>query len=323
MSDALIPFVVGLILLPVAAEVLVRGAVSLANRAGISPLVVGLTVVAFGTSAPELVVSIRATLNGSAGIAFGNVIGSNIANILLILGVAALIKPIVCNPRSFLRDSLVMLGATALFIGLALSGAIVFWNGALMVAMLVIYLIYSYWREKHGADAAKVHEEEAETLDTLKKSNIWLILLMVIGGLGGVIWGADLLVSGAVVIARGFGVPEEVIGLTMVAVGTSLPELATSVMAALRGHSDIGLGNVIGSNIFNILAILGITSMIAPMDVPDQIMQFDIWVMAGISLLLVPIMLSGSRLSRVEAGLFLIVYAAYIGLQFVGVENYL
>jgi cation:H+ antiporter len=323
MNSALIPFLIGLVLLPVAAEFLVRGSVALANRAGISPLVVGLTVVAFGTSAPELVVCVQAALTGSAGIAFGNVIGSNIANILLILGAAALLKPIPCDPRSFLRDALVMLGATALFIGLTLYGAIGALQGALMLALLAAYLLYSYWREKGGKDAADVHVEEVEELDSFKKTNLWLIILFVLGGLAGVIYGADLLVSGAVEIARGFGVPEEVIGLTMVAVGTSLPELATSIMAALRGHSDVGLGNVVGSNIFNLLGIIGATALIAPLSAPAQVVSFDIWVMAGVSVLLVPMMLSGARLGRIEALLFLLAYGGYTAIQFIGVETIL
>ncbi len=323
MSSALIPFFIGLVLLPVAAEFLVRGSVALANRAGISPLVVGLTVVAFGTSAPELVVSVQSALDGSPGIAFGNVIGSNIANILLILGVSALLKPIPCDPRSFLRDGLVMLGSTALFIIFALTGVIGPMQGGVMLALLAAYLFYSYWRERRGKDTADIHSEEVEELNTFKKTNLWLIVLFVLGGLAGVIYGADLLVTGAVELARGFGVPEEVIGLTMVAVGTSLPELATSVMAALRGHSDVALGNVVGSNIFNLLGVIGATALVAPLTATAQVVNFDIWVMAGVSLVLVPLMLSGSRLGRLEALLFLVAYGAYTTIQFVGVGTIL
>lgn len=322
MTGAAISLIAGLVLLPVAAEVLVRGAVGLANRAGISPLVVGLTVVAMGTSAPELVVCIDAALRGAPGIAFGNVIGSNIANILLILGVAALIRPVTCEPKSFLRDALVMLAATALFTAATLSGWLLRWQGIGMVALLAAYLVYSYWRERTGQDIADAHVEEVEELDTFKKTALPLVLLLVAVGLGGTIWGAHLLVDGAVEIARSFGVPEEVIGLTVVAVGTSLPELATAGMAALRGHNDVALGNVVGSNIFNLLGIMGITAIVEPIPAPAQVIGFDLWVMGGVSLLLVPFMLTGSRLGRVEATVFLVAYTAYVGVLFVGVERF-
>lgn len=321
MTFTLISLIAGLILLPVAAEVLVRGAVGLANRAGISPLVVGLTVVAFGTSAPELVVCVQAAIEGAPGIAFGNVIGSNIANILLIMGATALIRPITCETRSFLRESAVMLGATILFIAFTLTGTVEAWHGSVMLAALAAYLGYSYLNERRNNKLAAAEEAEVAELDTFKAMALPVIVLFVIGGLAGVVWGADLLVTGAVGLARGFGVPEEVIGLTMVAVGTSLPELATALMAALRGHNDVALGNVVGSNIFNVLGVMGATAIVHDIPAPAQIMGFDLWVMGGVSLLLVPVMLSGSRLGRVEAGLFLLVYAAYTTIQFVGVET--
>lgn len=319
MTGSIISFVVGLVLLPVAAEVLVRGAVGLANRAGISPLVVGLTVVALGTSAPELVVCINAALAGSPGIAYGNVVGSNIANILLILGAAALIRPLSCEASSFLRDGAVMIAATALFIVLTLTGVLTWGQGVAMLVLLVAYLLYCYWRERRGADAP-LHAEEAEELDSFRRTSLALVVLAVLGGLVGVVWGADLLVSGAVALARGFGIPEEVIGLTMVAVGTSLPELATAIAAARKGHNDVAVGNVVGSNIFNILGIMGATALVRPIPVPDQILGFDLWVMAAVSVGVVPFMLTGSRLGRREAALFLAVYAAYVGVQYVGVE---
>lgn len=321
MDGLILKFAAGLILLPVAAEILVRGSVGLANRAGISPLVVGLTVVAFGTSAPELVVCINAALTGAPGIAYGNVIGSNIANILLILGVAAIIRPIGCEPRSFMRDASVMLAATALLAAVALTGAVELWHGVVMLSLLGLYLAYAYWRERRGRDVAEMHASEVEELNTFGKMSVPVIAGLVIGGLVGVVWTADLLVTGAVGIARRFEVPEEVIGLTMVAVGTSLPELATAVMAAIRRHEDVALGNVVGSNIFNILGIMGATALVTPIPAPAQILSFDIWVVLGVSLLLVPFMLTGSRLGRREAGLFLALYTAYVVVQFVGVET--
>lgn len=310
-------FLIGLALLPLAAEVLVRGAVGLSNRAGISPLVVGLTVVAMGTSAPELVVCVNAALSGAPGIAYGNVIGSNIANILLILGAAALIAPIACGPRStFLRDTLAMLAATAVFIALTLTGLIVAWQGGLMVALLAGYLFWSYLREKSGRDPADVHVGEVAELDSFKMTPIALIVVLVLGGLAGVVWGADLLVDGAVGLARSVGVPEAVIGLTMVAIGTSLPELATAGMAALRGHNDVAVGNVVGSNIFNLLGIMGATALVAPVPAPLQIMAVDVWVMLGASLLLLPFILTGGRITRPVGVAFLVAYGLYVAWQF-------
>lgn len=321
MTATILIFLAGLVLLPTAAEVLVRGSVGLANRAGISPLVVGLTVVAFGTSAPELVVCVQAALDGAPGIAYGNVIGSNIANILLIMGAAALIRPITCEVRTFLRDSAVMLGATLLFIAFTLTGAITLWQGLVMLALLVAYLAYSYINERRNNQLAAEEVAEVEELDTFKNMSVPVIVLFVVGGLAGVVWGADLLVTGAIELARGVGIPEEVIGLTMVAVGTSLPELATAIAAALRGHNDVALGNVVGSNIFNLLGIMGATALISDIPAPAQIISFDLWVMGAVSLLLIPFMVSGARLGRVEAGLFLAVYAGYTAIQFIGVNT--
>lgn len=310
-------FLIGLLLLPVAAEVLVRGAVGLANRAGISPLVVGLTVVAMGTSAPELVVCVNAALNGAPGIAYGNVIGSNIANVLLILGAAALITPILCGPRAtFLRDTLAMLAATVVFIALTLTGVIVAWQGGLMVALLGGYLLWSYLREKGGLDPADVHVDEVAELDSFKTTPAALIAVLVLGGLIGVVWGADLLVDGAIGLARGFGVPETVIGLTLVAIGTSLPELATAGMAAWRGHNDVAVGNVVGSNVFNLLGIMGATALVAPVPAPLQIMTVDVWVMLAASLLLLPFVLSGGRITRPAGVAFLGCYGLYVAWQF-------
>ncbi len=310
-------FLAGLVLLPVAAEILVRGAVGLANRAGISPLVVGLTVVAMGTSAPELVVCVNAALSGAPGIAFGNVIGSNIANVMLILGVTALIAPILCGPRAaFLRDTLAMLAATAVFIALTLSGVIVGWQGGLMVALLAGYLLWSYWRERTGGDPADLREDEVADLDSFRKTPGVIIAALVLGGLAGVLLGADLLVDGAVGLARGFGVPETVIGLTMVAIGTSLPELATAGMAALRGHNEVAVGNVVGSNVFNLLGIMGVTALVAPVSAPPQVILLDVWVMAASSLLLLPFVLAGGRITRLAGVAFLVAYGLYVTWQF-------
>lgn len=319
----LLPFlylVVGLVLLSGGADYLIRGAVAIAASLNISPLVVGLTVVALGTSLPELVVCVRAAMEGAPGIAVGNVVGSNIANILLILGAGALIFPITANRNHFLRDSAIMLGATAIFVGLSLTGTFTFVPGAVMLILLLAFLVFSYIQgKKHGIEELgliDLGEAEPETVVPMVKATIW-----VIGGLVGVALGAELLVNGATTIARGLGVSEEVIGLTMVAVGTSLPELAAVLAAARKRHTDIVVGNVMGSNIFNILGVMGTTAMVADVPVTAQILNFDIWVMLGVSILLVPFMLTGNALSRREGFTCLIVYVAYIAVQYIGVER--
>ncbi|MQX36050.1 calcium/sodium antiporter [Roseospira navarrensis] len=315
--------IAGVVLLPVGSNRLVSGAVALSERLGISPLVVALTVVAFGTSLPELVVCVQAALSGSPGIAVGNVVGSNIANILLILGAAALLKPIACDPKSVTRDGLIMVAATALFVVLALAGLIPRWQGGIMLALLVAYVLFSYWRESSGKDPAEGHLAEVEEFEGLKNRPWSVIVGAILLGLVGVVAGAHLLVTGAVDIARVLGVSEEVIGLTMVALGTSLPELAVAVAAAYKGHSDVALGNVVGSNIFNILAILGATAVVVPIEIPPQILRFDLWAMSAFTLVLIPIMLTGRRIGRAEAGLFLVAYAGYTAIQYVGVDRIL
>ncbi|MBB4287421.1 calcium/sodium antiporter [Roseospira goensis] len=321
MFTAIVFLIAGVVLLPVASNTLVSGAVALSERLGVSPLLVALTVVAFGTSLPELVVCLEAALSGSPGIAVGNVVGSNIANVLLILGAAAVLKPIACEPRAFLRDSLIMVVTTALFIGLALGGVIPRWQGLTMLGLLLLFVVYSYWRESRGADAAEAHLAEVEEFEGLKDRPWAVIIGAIVLGLIGVVAGAHLLVEGAVVIARALGVSEEVIGLTMVALGTSLPELAVAVVAALKGHSDVAVGNVVGSNIFNILAIVGATAAVIPIEIPPQILRFDIWAMAAVSVLMIPVLLSGRRMGRGEAAGFLVLYAGYTTLQYVGVDR--
>lgn len=323
MTLSIVFLVAGIILLPIGSNLLVSGAVAMSERLGVSPLVVALTVVAFGTSLPELVVCVQAALAGSPGIAVGNVVGSNIANILLILGAAAILKPIVCDPKSILRDSLIMVAATALFVVLALAGVIPRWQGGMMLGLLVIYVLVSYWRESRGKDPAEGHLAEVEEFEGLKNRPWTVIVGAILLGLVGVVAGANLLVSGAVDIARVLGVSEEVIGLTMVALGTSLPELAVAVAAAFKGHSDVALGNVVGSNIFNILAILGATALVIPIEIPAQILRFDLWAMTAITVLLLPVMLSGRRIGRVEAGLFLAAYGGYTAIQYIGVDRML
>lgn len=309
----------GFILLLFGAEFLVRGAVALAGRFKVSPMVIGMTIVAYGTTAPELVVSLEAALGGLPGIAVGNVVGSNIANILLVLGCASLVYPIRCTPRLLYRDSSVMLGAAVLFVGLALTGTITRTQGILMIAAMVAYTLYTYWAERRRNRHGDIFEREAEEFREGPRS-LWLAILAVVGGIASVVVGARILILGAVTAARYLGVGEEVIGLTLVAVGTSLPELATAVVAAWRHHTDVAIGNVIGANIYNVLAIMGVVSIVSPLTIPPQIVSFDIWFMlaATLTLLLAVVVFKGAN--RVVGCLFLGAYGIYVALQYYGLR---
>ncbi len=310
---------VGFLLLFFGADVVVRGAVAMARRFDVSPLVIGLTIVGFGTSLPELLVSLTAALNGAPGIAVGNIVGSNLANMMLIMGASALVFPIVVNPLAVRRDGLCMAGITAVFILVGLSGAIVRHEGAAMVAVLAFYVGWSLWRDMRSNDAAaQLHRDEADEVTGLP-SRLWVMIVAVIGGFAAVGFGAELLVRGATTLAISAGIPEEVIGLTLVAVGTSLPELAASLVAAYRGHSDLCVGNVIGSNIFNLFGILGITAIATPVPFADRIVAFDLWVLGGVTILLVPFLMSGWRVNRLEGAILVALYSAYVACQFWGI----
>ncbi len=307
----------GFLLLFGCGELLLRGAVGLARIFSLSPLLIGLTVVAAATSMPELMVTVTAGLDGLTDVGVGNVVGSNIANILLILGAAAVIHPIPTHPRMVRRDGGAVLIATALFAGFAVTGPLGWVHGAIMLALLGLYLCFSFWNE---AAAARRNPAAAEGANLAglgwAPSGVWLALITIAAGAGGLVLGSDLLVEGAVTIARAAGISESVIGLTLIALGTSLPELATAVTAARHRHTDLALGNALGSNIFNILLVLGTLVLIAPVQLAAEVLRFDLWVMVGVTVLLVPIMLSGWRISRREGVLFLALYAAYIGAQF-------
>ena len=298
----------GLALLVVAASVLVRGAAALALRLGLSPLVIGLTVVAFGTSAPELVVSVQAALAGAGGIAVGNVIGSNVANVGLILGLAVLVRPIATDPGLLRRDLPVLVAATALTVVLLLDRTVGRVEGAVLLGALVAYLVWSV-RTSRREQASADLPVEAPT------GPAWRDVVLVALGLAGLVGGADLFVGGAVRIAEAAGVSNAVIGLTVVAVGTSLPELATSIVAAVRGEGEIAAGNVVGSNLFNVLGILGVGALAAPLDAPG-LRVLDLAVVSVFTLALVPMMVSGRRLVRAEAALLLVGYAAYMAFLF-------
>lgn len=312
MSNSILLVLGGLVLLAIGGELLVRGAVGLAARLGISPLLAGLTIVGFGTSTPELATSVQAALAGSPGIAIGNVVGSNIANILLVLGVSALITPLVVNPASFQRDSLAMGGSALLATGAVLLGVIGVLPGMLLVACLAGYVWWAY-KSESAADDEECHRHAAEAEDRPVPPNAGPVVLaaMIIAGLVAAIFGAGLLVDGAVVLASAAGVSDSVIGLTVVAIGTSLPELIACTIAVLRKHGDVALGNIVGSNIYNILGILGLTAIIQPIAVPAEIAGIDIWVMLGATMLLILQLRSGWRLSRVEGALLLALYCGY------------
>ncbi|WP_179959509.1 calcium/sodium antiporter [Pannonibacter tanglangensis] len=296
--------IIGLALLFAGGEALVRGAVALAAKIGMSPLIIGLTVVGFGTSTPELVVSIKAAFEGSADIAVGNVVGSNTANILFILGVAALISPIPTMIAGIRRDLYVMLAVAVLMLGLGYMGIIDRLAGGVMVALLVAYVAYA-------AVNSKTSPEDQDETQQQANMPVWQQAAYIIGGLVLLILGADYLIGSATTIARAIGVSEAVIGLTIVAVGTSLPELATSVIAAFRKHSEIAIGNVVGSNIYNILGILGVASLLKPLSIAPTMTSFDIPVMLAVTLLLVVAMLAFRSISRSIGAGFVLIYVAY------------
>ncbi len=308
----------GFLLLLGGAEVMVRGAVALARRFGISTLVIGMTVMAFGTSAPELLVSLNAALSGAPGLAVGNVVGSNIANILLILGAAALVTPIACVSTELRRNGLILLAGTLIFSALSFRGVVDVWSGAVLLIAFSYFLWNSYKREAAGEGAAGGMAGDSG----MPPANLLVAVLMFLAGLAALLAGAELVVRGGVAAARLFGVSEAVIGLTVVALGTSLPELVVSVVAAYRGHPDVALGNVVGSNLFNVLGVIGVVAVITPVTVEARVINFDLWIMIGATLLLLPFMMGGLRqIGRAPALAFLIMYIAYIGAIGLGIDR--
>lgn len=307
--------IAGLVLLVAGAEVLVRGAARLAAQFGIPPLIIGLTVVAFGTSAPETAVSVQAAFNGSGDLAIGNVVGSNIANVLLILGATALIAPLIVSRQLIRLDVPIMIGASLVVYALAWDGGLSRLDGALLFSGIIAYttfLIISSRREK----AASEEDEFAKEFGLHEKPRpyAWMINLgLIVVGLVLLVSGSNFLVEGAVALARALGLSELVIGLTVVAIGTSLPELATSLLAAFKGERDIAVGNIVGSNIFNLLCVLGLASLVSPLaiSVSPNALAFDFPVMIAVAVACLPIFFSGFRINRWEGGLFLAYYAAY------------
>lgn len=306
----------GIAALTAGSEALIRGALAAARRLEISPLLAGLVLVGFGTSAPELVVSVHAALGERPDLALGNVVGSNIGNVLLILGLCALIRPLAVHPSALRRDGVTMVAASALFLVLVGGRSLVRWDAAILVSALVAYLAFAYWSETYRGDpAAEMHRAEAEEMTALPRS-VASVLVALAGGLLLLVVGSRLVVGGAVEIAAELGVSEAVIGLTLVAVGTSLPELSVSVLAAVRRHADVAVGNILGSNIFNVLGIAGVTALLQPLPVHPRILAFDQWVLLGSACLLLVFLSTGLRLSRTEGGVLVLGYALYLALGF-------
>lgn len=301
----------GLVLLALGGEFLVRGAVGLGTKLGISPLLAGLTIVGFGTSTPELATSIQAAFAGAPAIAVGNVVGSNIANILLILGISAIVLPLAVQPAAYRRDSIALAGSTVLCLIAILMGTIGPLTGAVLLTALVGYIYWAYRSEKVADDLETERHETGTAAVAVSSTSPVALAAMIIAGLAGAIFGARLLVEGSVEIASAMGLSEAVIGLTIVAVGTSLPELVACLIAVLRKHPEVALGNVVGSNIYNVLGILGVTAMIHPLDVPAEIARFDVWILAAVTTLLLLQLRSGWRLSRVEGGVLVGLFIAY------------
>ncbi len=313
----IIYLITGILLLTIGGEILIRGALSASNRMSISPLLSGLLIVGFGTSSPELAVSIEAALSSSPDISIGNVIGSNISNVLLILGICAIITPMAVKPSALSRDGAVVLGSTLVLMVMIAGGILGRLDAAILLTLLAAYLFWAYRSEKGSPDspAAEVHIAEAEEIKK-KPSGIPVIILSIVGGLILLIGGSNVLLKGAIGIAESYNISEAVIGLTLVAVGTSLPELSISVLAAFRKHTDVAIGNILGSNIFNVLGILGVSAFMQPLTVNTRILAFDQWVLLGLSLLIMLFLYTGRKLSRWEGGVLFLGYVAYILVSF-------
>ncbi|MBA1148221.1 calcium/sodium antiporter [Ectothiorhodospiraceae bacterium WFHF3C12] len=308
-------FILGLGLLVVGAEVLVKGASRLAGAVGISPLVIGLTVVAFGTSAPEMAVSVTSALSGQAGadIALGNVVGSNIFNVLLILGLAAVISPLVVAQKLVRLEVPLMIAVSVLVFVLALDGVVGRWDGGLLLAGIVAYTVFAVVAGRRESRAMEAEYGEALAARSGGPGRLAANAGFILAGLGMLVLGSDWLVDGAVAIARALGVGELIIALTIVAAGTSMPEVATSVMASVRGERDIAVGNVIGSNLFNLLCVLGLGAVVGPagINVAASALWFDLPVMIAVAVACLPVFFTGYAIARWEGWLFLLYYAVY------------
>ena len=315
MTNTILLFILGLIVLILGADLLVRGASRLAAAFGVSPLVIGLTIVAIGTASPEIAVSLKAAASGQGDLTLGNVLGSNIFNILFILGVTSIVAPIVIAEQLIRKDAPIMLGVSLLTLALAVDGKLGWFDGSLLLIGMLVYIVFALKQSRtENRDVQNEYAEEFAQKEprTIKHTlfNIGFILV----GLGLLVLGSNWLVDSATQIAKSLGVSELVIGLTIVAVGTSLPEVATSVVAALKKESDIAVGNAVGSNIFNLLGVLGIGALVAPdgISVISRVLQFDLPVMVFVAMVTLPIFYIDNRVSRVEGSLLLAYYVVYV-----------
>ena len=316
---AALEIVAGMALLLGGGEALVRGAVAIARRLGVSPLLIGLTLVGYGTSTPELVASLEAALAGVPDVALGNVVGSNIANVLLILAVAVLVSPVRIEPSSFRRDAAALTVSAVAAVALAATGEVGWVSGLILLGLVVLYTVATYRAEAAKPDEwGAILEAEGELKDGSRPLAPGRAAAFALGGIVATLVGAGMLIDGAVTLARGIGVSELVIGLTLVAVGTSLPELATSLVAAWRGQTELAYGNVVGSNIYNLLAILGITALASPLPVPAGLLAFDLPVMLAATAALILFALTGWRIGRREGATLLAGYLLYLGALFGG-----
>lgn len=301
---------IGLMVLLLGGKFLVDGASSIALKLGMSSGLIGLTVVAFGTSAPELLVSITAALNGNSAISIGNVIGSNIANLGLVLGLSGIFYPILISKEHLKLDYLIMLLVTLFFYLLSLDNEIGFWDGCIFLLCLIIFNVYLL--SQLGKSVEKENQLVKEELEGVKKYKLWVSIALLLTGIVGLYFGSELLVHNAVLISREFGISERIIGITVIAIGTSIPELVTSIFAALTKRTDLALGNILGSNIWNILSIIGITSVIKPIHVSNDFINSDYLWLAGISILLFPLMKTNMKVSKFEGSILLFIYLAYL-----------
>jgi cation:H+ antiporter len=306
--------VLGIVFLIIAGDWMVRGAAALARHWGVPALIVGLTIVAFGTSAPELVVGVQAVMQGAGELAAGNVIGSNIANVLLALGLPALIMAIPTNMTGVARNTFICLFATVLFIALAfINNPLAMWQGGILFGGIVVYLLYMFRLSKAGIHDPILDEmTEIEEGEDGLPTKVWVSFAYVFIGIAGLVIGGKLIVDNSVLIAAQMGISETIIGLTIVAIGTSLPEIATVVVASYRGHSEVAIGNVLGSNVFNLFAVMGATALTGPVPIERQLLTFDVWVMLASSMALLVFVLRRQPIGKKTGVIFVIGYVLYM-----------
>lgn len=324
MTNIILLFIAGLVILIFGADLLVRGSSRLAAAFGVSPLIIGLTIVAIGTASPEIAVSIQAAANSQGDLTLGNVLGSNIFNILFILGSTSIVAPIVIAEQLIRKDAPIMLGASLLTFALASDGNLSAMDGVILLLLLVAYTVFALKQSRsESKEVQKEYAREFARKESVTTTNTLTNIVFIVIGLGLLVLGSNWLVDSAVKIAKFIGISELVIGLTVVAIGTSLPEVATSVIAALKGESDIAVGNAVGSNIFNLLGVLGIGALVSPegISVAERVLQFDFLVMVFVALVTLPIFYIDNQISRIEGSLLLAYYVIYVTYTIMQVAN--